>query len=107
MAASGWSRPRSAGRAGCGRSGRGTASPSAAIGKVPRRFAAWPTWEARAEIAPHRPFPDHTNKSDMRTLLSPRFPGYLLGLLTVVAVAVAGCSGGVKKVTFHGTVSYK
>lgn len=43
----------------------------------------------------------------MRTLLSPRFPGYLLGLLTVVAVAVAGCSGGVKKVTFHGTVSYK
>lgn len=34
-------------------------------------------------------------------------PGRLFGLVAVIAVAVAGCSKGVKKVTVHGTVSYK
>jgi hypothetical protein len=33
---------------------------------------------------------------------------YLLGLVTVAVMAVTGCSGqGVKKMTVHGTVSYK
>jgi hypothetical protein len=48
------------------------------------------------------------NLIDMTTLLSRHFPGRLLGLVTVAVVAVAGCSDkGVKKVTVHGTVSYK
>jgi hypothetical protein len=34
-------------------------------------------------------------------------PGRILGLVAIAAVAVAGCSRGVKKVTVHGTVSYK
>jgi hypothetical protein len=48
------------------------------------------------------------NLIDMATLLSRHFSGGLLALLTVAVVAVAGCTGkGVKKVTVHGTVSYK
>ena len=42
----------------------------------------------------------------MTTLLPRSFPGRLLGLVLVVAAAVAGCSGN-RKVTVHGTVSYK
>jgi hypothetical protein len=44
----------------------------------------------------------------MTTYPSRRFLGCLLGLVTVAVVAVAGCSPkGVKKVTIHGTVTYK
>lgn len=44
----------------------------------------------------------------MTTLLSRHFPRRLLGLVLVAVVAVAGCSDkGVKKVTIHGTISYK
>jgi hypothetical protein len=42
----------------------------------------------------------------MKTLLSRRFSGCLLGLVAVAVVVVAGCDKGVKKVTVHGTISY-
>jgi hypothetical protein len=43
----------------------------------------------------------------MTTLSTRRLSACLLGALTVVLVAVAGCSSGVKKMTVHGTITYK
>jgi hypothetical protein len=85
-----------------------TASPSAAIGKSPRRPAAWAIREARLKFAPPHSFSHHVNIIDMTIHLPRRFPRRLLGLVAVAVVAVAGCSDkGVKKVTVRGTISYK
>jgi hypothetical protein len=45
---------------------------------------------------------------DVKTLMSCQRPGRLVGVVTVAVLAFAGCGPkGVKKVTVHGTVTYK
>src|SRR5262245_43435148 len=108
MGASGTSRPGSAERRGCGRSGRTTATPSPAPGRSPRRSAARAGRAPLAEHAPPPPFLHHGNIFDMTTLLPRSRSGRLLGVALIAAVAVAGCSGkGVKKLTVNGTISYQ
>src|SRR5207244_1820632 len=64
--------------------------------------------EALVEIVPLFHFTYHAHDIDMTTLLLRSFRGRLLGLVAVAVVAAAGCSDkSVKKVTVHGTISYR